>query len=217
QRILDLGTGTGALAIPFARQGACVTGVDVSSGQLAEARALADNEGLDVEFIETPAENLPWRNATFDVATANQCWLYFDRERVLTELRRVLKPHGLVMTSHFSWLARRDPIACRTEQLVLKFNPQWTAADWSGIVPPCPEWAAGRLQLRAMFYYDEPIPFTRESWRGRIRACRGIGAELSPHEVAAFDEAHARLLEETVPEHFTVLHRIDAHLFSWPE
>ena len=41
-----------------------------------------------------------------------------------------------------------------------------------------------------MFHYDEPIPFSRESWRGRIRACRGVGASPPEAEVLRFDEAH---------------------------
>jgi hypothetical protein len=65
-----------------------------------------------------------------------------------------------------------------------------------------------------MFYYDEPIPFTRESWRGRIRACRGIGAGLPAEEVRRFDAAHADLLSRIVPESFNVLHRLDAHFFE---
>jgi hypothetical protein len=63
-----------------------------------------------------------------------------------------------------------------------------------------------------MFVFDEMIPFTRESWRGRIRACRGIGATLIPQQVEAFDRDHDELLRRIAPETFSVLHRINAHL-----
>lgn len=62
------------------------------------------------------------------------------------------------------------------------------------------------------FVFDAQIPFTQESWRGRFRACRGIGASLSPQEVAAFDREHAELLARTVEVSFTVLHRIDCQI-----
>ena len=62
------------------------------------------------------------------------------------------------------------------------------------------------------FVFDAEIPFTRESWRGRFRACRGVGAGLTAEEVAAFDREHAELLEATVPPSFTVRHRIDCHI-----
>jgi hypothetical protein len=63
-----------------------------------------------------------------------------------------------------------------------------------------------------MFVFDEHLPFTRDSWRGRFRACRAIGATLTPEQTDAFDREHDALLREIAPEHFTVLHRIDAHI-----
>lgn len=118
-----------------------------------------------------------------------------------------------LMTCHVSWLPRLDEVARRTEELVLRHDPRRTAGDWAGRVPAMPSWAADGFELTAMFW-DEAIPFTRESWRGRIRACRGVGASLAPEQVAAFDADHARLLEATVPAEFTVLHRIDAHVLA---
>ena len=79
------------------------------------------------------------------------------------------------------------------------------------------DWAQPHFDVRAMFYYDEPIPFTREAWQGRLRACRGVGASLTAEELARFDAAHEELLRRIAPEEFTVLHRIDAHFFAFPE
>lgn len=58
------------------------------------------------------------------------------------------------------------------------------------------------------------ISFTRESWRGCIRACHGIGATLTPDRIAAFNQERADLLARTVPEQLTVLHWIDAHIMK---
>jgi hypothetical protein len=68
-----------------------------------------------------------------------------------------------------------------------------------------------------MFYYDEAIPFTRESWCGRVCASRGISAVLSAEEVSAFDREHEALLNKIVPEKFTIIHRIDARIFQFKE
>jgi SAM-dependent methyltransferase len=212
QRILDLGTGTGVLAREFARAGCRAVGMDISEGQIEMARALANGEQLAVEFRVAPAEDTELPAASFDAVTANQCWLYFDRDRAVAEVRRLLAPGGVLVISHFSYLPRLDPIARRSEELVLRFNPQWTAADWSGDVPAMPRWVRGDFSLAGSFVYDEAIPFTRESWRGRMRACRGVGAALSAAEVERFDAAHTAKLNAEVPEHFEVLHRINAHM-----
>lgn len=212
QRVLDLGTGTGNIARWFASRGSSVVGVDIAQGQIEQARLLAESAGLDIDFRVRPAEETGLPDAAFDVITACQCWLYFDLERMLPEIHRLLAPEGRLMTCHFSWLPRKDAIARMSEELVLRHNPDWSAGDWHGRVPAIPSWAAKRFELAAMFWYDEAIPFTIESWRGRIRACRGVGATLDPAQVAAFDADHDALLRATVAEPFTVLHRIDAHV-----
>jgi SAM-dependent methyltransferase len=214
QRILDLATGTGALARSFAAQGCRVTGTDIAAGQIDMARRLADAQGLQVDFRVAAAEQVVFPAASFDVATANQCWLYFDDARTLQALRAQLVPRGLLVIGHFSWLPREDPIARASEELVLQFNPAWRGADWSGAVPELPGWPDQGVRVRSRFVYDEPVGFTRDGWRGRMRACRGVGATLTAAEVADFDQAHAQLLDRIAPARFFIPHRIDAHLFE---
>lgn len=216
QSILDLGTGTGVVARKFASLGVeRVYGTDISSDQVAMATILAEKSGLrNVRFQTAPAETQPFEDHQFDVVIANQCWLYFDKSLVIPEVKRLLKPGGLLVTSHFCWLPQLDFVARRSEELILKFNPQWSAANYTGEIPPFPAFANGHFKLKAMFYYDEQIPFTIESWRGRIRASRGVGAALPPSEVEVFDAEHEVLLKTLVKDPFAVLHRIDAHIFT---
>jgi hypothetical protein len=55
-----------------------------------------------------------------------------------------------------------------------------------------------------------------QSWLGRIRASRGIGAALSASEVSAFDDQHAAVLEQIAPLKFTIRHRADAQILRFP-
>ena len=214
QRLLDLGTGPGFVAAHMAREGLTAAGIDPDAGQIDAARALAADQGLEIDFRVAPAEELPFGAGEFDLATATQCFLYFDRPRVIEQLRRVLVPGGLLVTGHHTWLPREDDFVRRTEDLVLEFNPQWSAADFSGEIPLRPKWAEGLVEWRGCFIYDEDVPFTHETWRGRMRASRGVGASLSPEEIERFDAALGELLVEHVPNEFAVRHRVDAHWFK---
>lgn len=208
QRLMDFGTGTGVLARTFARAGARVTGIDSSPGQVEQAIQAAADEGLAIDFRVAPAESTPFPAGSFDAITANQCWHFFDSPKATAEARRLLVPGGLLVVSDFFWMARRDALAAATEDLILKYNPKWTSYRWSGELRALPEGTP-----LDMIEYDEAVPFTRETWLGRVRTCRAIGPTLAPPEVEAFDREHRRLVETTAPERFEVLHRIAAHIY----
>ncbi len=214
QRILDLGTGVGFLARQFAQRGAEVVGIDVSTAQIQTARRDAQSAGLSIEFRVAAAEETGFQDDSFDVITASQCFLYFDQSRAISEVKRLLRPGGQLVTCHFCWLPREDAIAKASEELVLRYNPDWSAADWSGVIPPAPVWSEGHFEVIDRIVFDADIRFSREAWRGRIRACRGVGATLSAEVVSRFDQEHAELLARIAPPEFTVRHRIDAHLMS---
>lgn len=48
--------------------------------------------------------------------------------------------------------------------------------------------------------------FNRETWNGRMKACRGIGASLSEENIALFEQEHRELLERIAPESFSISH-----------
>lgn len=73
--------------------------------------------------------------------------------------------------------------------------------------------AAAGLALSSRFTYAEPVWYTPEGWRGRIRASAGIGASLSPERLLAFDRELASLLAERFPgERLSIPHRVTAVL-----
>ena len=61
---------------------------------------------------------------------------------------------------------------------------------------------------------ERPLEFTRETWRGRFRACRGVGAAMSPERVAQFDAEHDRLLRELADDSFEIWHQMTVHLLT---
>jgi 2-polyprenyl-3-methyl-5-hydroxy-6-metoxy-1,4-benzoquinol methylase len=65
-RMLDVACGAGRIAIPAARAGARVTGVDIASNLIEQTRARAKTEGVDARFEEGDAEMLSYEDAAFE-------------------------------------------------------------------------------------------------------------------------------------------------------
>jgi ubiquinone/menaquinone biosynthesis C-methylase UbiE len=105
-QVLDVGCGVGQPAMRIAqRTGAHVTGIAISQDQIARATELAEAAGLTdkVEFRHADAMELPFPDNSFDAAIAIESIFHMpDRERVFSEIRRVLRPGGrLVLTDFF--------------------------------------------------------------------------------------------------------------------
>ncbi|HYO87805.1 MAG TPA: class I SAM-dependent methyltransferase [Candidatus Limnocylindrales bacterium] len=208
QRVLDLGTGTGVLPRNLYRFGAQFVGADISGNQIAEAVRLSHAGGMAIEYVVSSAEAVEFPPASFDVVTACQCFVYFDQMVVLPRIHALLKEDGHFCVLWMAWLPDEDQIAHASEQLVLKHNPAWTGASYQRGPVEMPEWSQPLFSTAHAIAYDIRIPFTRESWHGRIKACRGIGASsLSNSEIEAFEAEHRELLR-AFPEQFKILHHV---------
>ena len=206
QRVLDLGTGTGVLPRNMYKYGADWIGTDISPEQIGQAQRLADEAGMNIEFRAVSAEKIDFPSDTFDVITACQCFWYFDHEKVMPKLAELLKPEGRLLILYMAWLPFEDKIAGASEELVLKYSPNWSGARETRHPIWIPDVAMDSFELVEHEEYDLMVPFTRETWHGRMRACRGVGASLSPEELARWDAEHRALLDRIAPEEFEVLH-----------
>lgn len=102
-RVLDVACGTGNLAVPAARAGAIVTGVDIATNLLEQARARATGEGLAIQFDEGDAENLSYADASFDLVMTMYGAMFAPRpELVAAELTRVCKPGGRIAMANWT-------------------------------------------------------------------------------------------------------------------
>jgi len=211
QSVLDLGTGTGTLALGFAARGLSVTGLDIAPELLEVARQAATERCLDVNFIEARTESTGRDDAIFDIVTAGQCWWWFDEDEALAEARRVLVPRGRLLICSFSYLPLPGTAAGRTEDLILEHNPGWPKAGWRGVHPEHVEALdrTGFTQVES-FSYVVDVPFTHEAWRGRVRTCNGVGSALMADQVERFDLDLAAMLEVEFPGEINVPHRVFA-------
>jgi SAM-dependent methyltransferase len=102
-RVLDVACGTGNLAIPAARKGAQVWGIDIAPNLLEQARQRAAAEGLQAAFDEGDAEQLPYPDAHFDVVMSMFGAMFGPRpELVAAELARVCRPKGTIAMANWT-------------------------------------------------------------------------------------------------------------------
>lgn len=204
QSVLDLGTGTGVLPRNMYRYGAKWIGTDISENQIEQAKILS--KGMDISYYALPAEAIEFSSSSFNVITACQCFWYFQHEKLLSKFSKILKPNGSILVLYMAWLPYQNKIAGESEKLVLKYSPNWSGAGETVHPIQIPECYHEDFKL----VYHEEFPlnlhFTRDSWHGRMKACRGVGASLEREEMDAWEREHRQLLASIAPPAFDILH-----------
>ena len=180
QAVLDVGTGTGVVAITARRIGAQVTGLDLTPALLAQARESATLAGYDdITWHEGDAEALPFADASFDVVLSQFGHMFAPRPEVaLSEMLRVLKPGGTIAFA--TWPG--EQLIGRQFSLIAKYVPP------QGVVSP-------------VLWGD--VATVRQRLGGSVKRLhmeRGIMAipALSPRQFRLFQEAKAGPFVRTV-------------------
>ncbi len=95
--LLDVACGTGNATIPAAKAGARTTGLDFAPGLLAVARERAADAMVEIDFVESDAQDMPFDDASFDRVVSTFGHMFApDHERTAAEMRRVLRPGGVI-------------------------------------------------------------------------------------------------------------------------
>jgi len=212
QHLLDIGTGTGSLGRGFALRGCKVTGLDPSAELIAQARDLDSEAGVQTDYLHARIEDCDLPDASFDVVSAGQCWHWFDRPRAAAVCARLLRPGGLMLCTHFDWLPWPGSVVEASEKLILEHNPAWQGHGGHGIhYTEFADLTAAGFHALQSFSHDEDVVYSREGWRGRIRASAGVAASLDADAVQRFDAAHAVMLAEQFPaDPLRIPHRVFA-------
>lgn len=209
-RVVDLGTGTGSLARLFANYGCEVTGVNIAAPLLKQARWLDREAGVQIAYVESPAEATGLPSGMFDVVSAGQCWHWFDRPAAAREVARLLASGGAVVIAHFDWLPVRGNVVGATEEIILRYTPTWPFADRDGLYP---QWLVD-LQTAGFtgtetFSFDVMEPYSHEAWVGRARASAPIAGTLDSDGVRACSQELAVMLRARFPrDPLSIPHRV---------
>jgi len=111
-KILDLACGPGRFALPLAKRGFRVVGLDICAVYLEQARAKAHEQGLHIQLIQGDMRAIPFENEFDAVINLFTSFGYFEREedhlQVLKEVRKCLRPGGrfLLELQNRDWLIK---------------------------------------------------------------------------------------------------------------
>lgn len=99
RRILEVGSGTGALSVYLALRGAQVTGIDVSeeNAELSRRRAAVNGVSERTDFRAVPVEQLDDPDGSYDAIIGNQVLHHFELEEAMPNIRRLLRPGGVAV------------------------------------------------------------------------------------------------------------------------
>jgi ubiquinone/menaquinone biosynthesis C-methylase UbiE len=112
--ILDIGTGTGRIAIEFGKNGYTVHGVDINENGIQKAIKFTEKQNLSerVKFKVGSATNLPYEDEMFDMVIIQAVLTCIvkkeDRDTIFKEIHRVLKPEGFVYVAAFGQTWRSE-------------------------------------------------------------------------------------------------------------
>jgi ubiquinone/menaquinone biosynthesis C-methylase UbiE len=206
QKILDFGTGTGVFPRVMYKYGAKFTGIDIAEEQIEYAKKLSKN--MNIQYKVCSAESTGLNSNEFDIITSVQSFIYFDKEKIIPEIKRLLKNNGKMVIIWMAWLPYESKIAEETEKLVLKYNPKWNGYGYKRSNNDSLNFAPDIFEAETEINYTENLEFSYETWAGRIRACRGVSATLPENSVHEFNNEHLELLRKLTKEPFEIIHEI---------
>lgn len=175
-KLLDVGCGTGVVALAAARVGAKVSGIDLTPELVARAKENASLSGVEIPFQEGDVEALPFEDGAFDVVVSQFGHMFAPRPEVaVREMLRVLKPGGTIAFS--TW-----PPELYTGRMFAMMGKYAPAPLPPGVSPP-PQWGDPNIVRERLGAAVKDLTFDRDLLRfpmlspahGRIMMEQNVG------------------------------------------
>ncbi len=183
--VLDLGAGTGKLTAALQGPGRRVVAVEPDPRMLARLAALLP----EVEALPGTAEDIPLPDASVDAVTVGQAWHWFDVDRALPEIARVLRPGGSLA---LLWNAddRDDPLTDGVERVLERHVRPLGGSTGRGRTDPPPPFAADADVEEPM---ETRVPWTWRVSRAHLHAVQDTKSYMILAESSVREAVHADL------------------------
>lgn len=177
KKVADIGCGTGALSRKMAMRKADVTGVDPSKELLQYAVALNRLKNYKIPYLQGTSEDTGLQDSQFDMVTVMRAWHWFDREKAITEMKRILKAKGTLLVIDSGFLVGPSVVKKTFEVLSRYVNgglkPAGTKADSKQRINGFPvewfdEWQRNGFELRDFYKLNYSLTFTKQEWVERV-------------------------------------------------
>lgn len=193
--VVEVGFGTGDLALVLQELGHVVRGADISREMVRIALAKARRRGAHLDLRHGDAERLPFRDGAADVVVIrNLAWTLPSPEAAVAEFHRVLRPGGRVLVAESRWMPRRDTLAGRTFARCVPGGGAGGPGPDGGPVPFDPRGLRGEDAaefLRCTGFHRAMVLdlawLRRRTWADLPWAARALARPLGVHYVAWAD------------------------------
>ncbi|NRD77717.1 class I SAM-dependent methyltransferase [Bacillus sp. BRMEA1] len=173
KKVADIGSGTGALTRKIAMRRADVAGVEPTLEMLAQAEMLNRSRNFTIPYHQGTAEDTGLQTSHYDMVTVLRAWHWFEREKAICEIKRILKPKGtlIVIDSGFT----SGATAVQKTMTVLEsfvpdgLKPAGSKADAVQQINGFPvewfeEWQRSGFELRDFYKINYTVNFTKLEW-----------------------------------------------------
>ena len=183
-KVADLGAGPGLLSKMLSDRGAIVDAVEPSAELIeVEEHISAMTRGL-ILCRNTEDTGLP--SNSYDIVVVMRAWHWFDREKTIDEVRRILKPGGhlVIMDSGFtsaSKIVKESMKIIQSYSTDKQIRPAGTKDMATQMINSFPvewfdEWKYAKFDLMDLYKVDYEVKFTNEEWAGRLSSVSWLAA-----------------------------------------
>lgn len=214
-KIADLGCGPGYLSNALSEKGAIIDAVDPTKKFIEFAKKeFKDNQR--VQFLEGTAEESGLPSQTYDIVIVMRAWHWFDRDEVIDEVARILKPGGFLVIGDAGFTGATK--AVKESMKIIRKNAQKYSVASSGaktyadqLINNFPvewfeEWQLARFDLVELFKKEYKVKYKHEDWMGRLSSVSSLAAFKEKERKETLKKIEKNLIENVDKNKYKVPH-----------